>query len=211
MFKRYKLQTKKYKPLAVRAKRVGTAKRITEEMAKIVAMLKNTSTIVRMRGAREAEKLESVGEEMAKEIVKMALSEKKDVRKTFYTVCERLLYKALPAEIKVWEELLVLYITTMQTCTMVDLRKDAVNMIDIMVKHYPARVYTMRDKLIKWLENDIHIVNIDAQYDKWKTQMQKRIRMIQAVKKTEHTKSMHTDRINMLHMCIVVNGVARRY
>ncbi|OAG29973.1 hypothetical protein NEDG_01520 [Nematocida displodere] len=211
MFKRYKLRPKPQKPLSLRARSVGVSKRVDDEVLKITAMLKHSSSTVRMRGAREAEKLQNVSEEMVREIMKMSKSEKKDVRAVFYTVTDKLLSKALPAESKVWEEYIFLYMSVMFTCTVVDVRKDALSLLGLIIKYFPAKTNTIKEDLHKWLANDSKIVSLDPQMAHWNKNILQSMELLRTLKKSEPAKAFFTDTIYLLHTHVIVNDSSKRY
>ncbi|KAH9386888.1 uncharacterized protein NEMAJ01_1784 [Nematocida major] len=207
MFKRYKLKPKVIKPLAVRHKTVGVSKRISDDLQKILSMLKHSSSTIRMRGAREAEGLECVSEEMIKEIMKMCKSDKKEVRALFYRIVAKLLAKALPAELKNWEKYVILYLETMMTCTVIDVRKDSLNLLDISMKYFPEKVNAMKQELMQWLENDEKIISLEVKYTKWVQDIIMRQKVLMALHKIPHTATPFNSRIYLLHSGPFVNGV----
>ena len=204
MFKRYKLQPKKHRPLELRTRRVGVAKRVADKTAKTLAMLKNASSSVRIRGAREAGQLEGVAEDTVKELAKMSCSEKKEVRSVFYAVAGKLLAKALPSETKAWEDVLFLYLESMKTCTAADVRRDALRLLDLLARHFSKRIAAQKEELVRWLENDHRVVSAESAHQTWKKDIEKRIGALKSMKKTEHTKAAHTDTVLLLHSCAVV-------
>jgi len=210
MFKRYKLQPKKHKPLSLRTRKIEVSHRISDENLKILAMLKHSSSTVRMRGAREAEKMETVSEEMVKEVMKMCQSEKKEVRAAFYNISERLVAKSLPSEKKVWEELLVLYMGTMKTCTVIDVRRDSLKMLDTLIRHFPERLVRAKHELIAWLENDLRIVSLEPEHEKWKLGIEKRIPLLKGLKQAPHIKANYTDKIEINHSYLSINSVIKK-
>lgn len=211
MFKRYKLRPKVVHPLKLRSKTVGVAKRISDEFAKILAMLKHSSSTVRMRGAREAEKMQGITEEMIRELMKMSQHEKKEPRALFYRVVNSLVAKALPTELPIWEEYLFLYLSTMATNTFADIRKDSLNLLDMVVKYFPEKTNENKQDLEKWLKNDEYVIRLDPKEPQWHKSICKRIEALRTLRKTKHASAKHTDQINMLHTHVLINNVAKKH
>ncbi|KAI5191533.1 hypothetical protein NEMIN01_1559 [Nematocida minor] len=207
MFKRYKLKPKVVKPLLLRSKTVGVSKRISDELLKILSMLKHSSSTIRMRGAREADSLECIPEEMIREIMKMCKSDKKEVRSLFYRITNKFLGKALPAELKNWEEYIMLYLETMMTCTMIDVRKDSLNLLDISMKYFPEKVNGMKQELLGWLDNDQKIVSLDLKYTEWSKEIVKRQKTLLSLQKTKHISVRFDSKIYLLHSGVFIDGV----
>ncbi|KAI5138124.1 hypothetical protein NEAUS05_2309 [Nematocida ausubeli] len=207
MFKRYKLKPKVIKPLAVRSRSIEVSKRITDEMVKILSMLRHSSSSVRMRGAREAEALECISEEMIREIMKMCKSEKKEVRALFYRITHKFLGKALPAELKSWEEYIMLYLETMLTCSVIDVRKDGLNMLDISMKYFPEKANEMKTELMAWLKNDERIMSLDPKYTKWTCDIIKRQKSLMALQKTKHPVATFDSKIYLLEDSVLINDL----
>ncbi|KAI5165332.1 hypothetical protein NEIRO03_0290 [Nematocida sp. AWRm78] len=207
MFKRYKLKPKVVKPLAVRSKTVGVSKRIDDDLLKILSMLKHSSATIRMRGAREAEELECISEKMIREIMKMCKSDKKEVRGLFYRITQRFLAKALPAELKNWEEYIMLYLETMMTCTVIDVRKDSLNLLDISMKYFPDKVNGMKQELMKWLKNDERIMSLDPTCTKWTSDIIKRQKVLLSLQKSKHPVVPFNSKIYLLETGVFINGL----
>ncbi|KAI5185795.1 hypothetical protein NEHOM01_1072 [Nematocida homosporus] len=211
MFKRYKLRPKVIRPLSVRSRSIGVAKRISDELVKILAMLKHSSATVRLRGAREAEKLATISEDMIKEIMKMAIHDKKEVRSHFYRVANSLLSKALTTEQKVWEEYLFLYLSVVTKCTVVDVRKDGLQLLDMVVKYFPEKTNQTKDELIKWLVNDEKILGLDPKEVGWHKEIKKRIEGLRNLKKTQAISTPYSSTIYLGYTHLAVNGQVVRY
>ncbi|KAI5188492.1 hypothetical protein NECID01_0123 [Nematocida sp. AWRm77] len=211
MFKRYKLKPKTHAPLALRARKVEVSKRITEESARLLAMLKHTSSTVRMRGAKAAGELRNLTRDMVIELLKMSQHEKKEVRAVFYAVAKKQLQAALPSELKVWEELLFLYMGTMTTCVFRDTRKDSLHMVDLLVKHFPAKLREYKAFLCTWLEKDHQVVSLEPEHTQWAQNIEKRLRALKALKKEEAVQTSYTSRISLFHTHVSLNGAVAKH
>ncbi|KAI5179613.1 hypothetical protein NEOKW01_0076 [Nematocida sp. AWRm80] len=211
MFKRYKLKPKVFKPLAVRSKRVEVAKRITDEFQRTILMLKNPSSTVRMRGAREIEKLESISVEMIKELMKMVNSDKKEARALFYRVTDKLLKKALPSELKQWEEYIFMYLATITTNTFIGARKDGLNLLGLAIKYYPRRTARIKDSLLSWLSNDEKILMLDPKHSEWTKEVIKKKATLQTLQPPQDPTAKHTDTIRLTYSYLCINNKEYHY
>lgn len=207
MFKRYKIKPKVIRPLVLRSKTVGVSKRISDDLLKILSMLKHSSSTIRMRGAREADSLECIPEEMVREIMKMCKSDKKEVRGLFYKITSKFLSKALSAELSIWEEYIILYLETMMTCTVIDVRRDSLKLLDLAIKYFPEKINGIKKELEKWLKNDERIISIDPKYVKWTEDLIKRQKTLASLQKTKHVSSTFNSRVYLLHGGVFVNGI----
>lgn len=209
MFKKYKIQKKPVPVLSVRTKRIEVSKRISDETLRITSMLKHSSSLVRIRGIKEIEKLQYIKEDMIREMFKFSHHDKKEIRSLFYRVIRNLIEKLLPEEKPVWETYLFLYLNLLTKYSVISVRKDGLNMLELGVKYFPRKLNDYKKDLLLWLENDEKIVGLDPKEVPWHQEIKKKILLLQNLQKTKHISLAFSERIEVLHRSITVNGVSR--
>ncbi|KAI5170988.1 hypothetical protein NEFER03_0390 [Nematocida sp. LUAm3] len=211
MFKKYKIQKKPIPKLSVRTKRIEVSKRISDETLRITSMLKHSSSLVRIRGIKEIEKLQYIKEDMIKELFKFCHHDKKEVRALFYRVIKNQLEKLLPEEKHIWETYLFLYLNLLTKYSVISVRKDGLNMLELGVKYFPKKLNDYKKDFLLWLESDEKIVGLDPKEVPWHKEIKKKILLLKNLQKTKHTTSHFSDRIELLHKSIIVNGVSKLF
>lgn len=215
MFKRYKLQKKPRRCLKLASKAVKPPQlRKKEGEDKVVAMLGHTSSVVQTSGAREACKLACVSEQAVKLLAKMAAHPKKEVRKQFYKTLGVLLSKSTEADLLLWEEHLFTYHALLTKCSVIDVRRDSLFLLDVIITYYPHRTEKIGAQIISWLEKDKKTVSLDPDTvtdrvsgpGAWVQHIDKCISRIRSLKKKEPVRANFSDTINLLARYAVVNG-----
>lgn len=220
MFKRYKLQKKPRRCLKLSSKAVKPPQlRKKEGEDKVIGMLGHTSSVVQTSGAREASKLACLSEQAVKLLVKMAAHPKKEVRKQFYKTLNLLLSKSTESDLMIWEEHLFTYHTLLTKCSVIEVRRDSLFLLDALITYYPHRTEKLGTQIMTWLEKDRKTVSLDPDTvpgskasgsAAWVHHIDKCISRIQNLKKKEPIQASFSDTINVLTKYAVINGKLHR-
>lgn len=209
MFKRYKLKPRKEKPLQLRARKIGVDCRTEDKAAQVAGMLKNPAPSVKLRGLREAVQLPSVAEETVREVMKMSMHPKKEVRAAAYKAMGLLAGKTSSA---VCMSYVRAYVKVMMTCTDTEIRKDGLCLVDLICRRFPEGLAEMKGALLRWLRADLEITGRNVKWEGWNREISKRIGTLELQAPADPvTKASHRDRIRLYHGFWVFNGTVREY
>lgn len=172
MFKRYKVKKRKEKPLQFKAKSVCRANLRPEEnkTAHIVSMLRNSATSVKARGLQEAAALGEAGDReeqraLVQNTIKNITHKQKEVRALCYKALKGL--ASTSAARDVVKEYALPYLQIVKVCEDVEIRKDGLNLVDVIFKCCGHVEERLRSEIVSWLEADLGVVNRNAKWEKW--------------------------------------------